>query len=152
MRIKASLLFAFLVMANCACAANDSEEISLHAKHQTNETEKNNFIGSWELVSGEYVENKNLTKSDELQLKSMKILSGSHYSYITYSKGKFYLAGGGTYTLDDNTYTEISMYTSYGAEPGRRYAFTARIDGDIWENKRVENGVMVEHEIWKRVK
>ncbi len=113
----------------------------------------NQFMGSWQLVSGEYVDDKNVTHSYEnLKLESIVVLSDTYYSFVTLSKGKFWASGVGSYSYTDEIYSEKPTYTSYDLNGRTLYTFKYRFDGDLWYKSRWENGLRMEHEVWKRIK
>lgn len=123
---------------------------ALQAFAEKNEAQS--LAGSWELVSGRYLtdENKWLTSS-EAEITSLKILNDSHYSYVSYGKGKFWAAGNGTYAATDRDYTERPIYVSYPMEKGKQYHFQYSVEGDVWTNRRMEDGKLVEEERWRRI-
>jgi len=112
-----------------------------------------NFDGAWELHSGEYVNEQNeLVKYEQLEMKSMKVISGDHFSFISHARGEFWASGGGEIEYTDNEYIEVPLYTSYQIKPGTQYTFSYKREGDFWYNERWLDGVRVEYEVWKRIK
>lgn len=113
----------------------------------------NPFVGAWELVSGSYVgEDQVVIDYAAAEVKSLKVLSDSRYSFITTAKGAFYAAGGGEYVVENGVYTETPALASHPEMIGQRYAFQYQLEGDIWTNSRWQNGVRVEWEVWKRIR
>jgi len=113
----------------------------------------NDFIGSWQLVSGEYVNDKNeLVDYADADMNSIKILSASHFSFISKSGDKFWAAGAGNYQFDDKTYTETPIHTSYAIPKGSKYSFQYEMIGDQWHNSRWKEGKRVEYEVWRKLK
>ena len=99
------------------------------------------FMGAWQLVSGEYVgEDGKLAQYKDMKLKSMKVLTDKHFSFISMKGDEFWASGGGTYIFDKEKYTEIPVHTSYEVELGIRYTFKYRLEGDKWFNSRWEGG------------
>ncbi|GMG87679.1 hypothetical protein [Biformimicrobium ophioploci] len=111
----------------------------------------NAFAGTWELVSGEYLDHKGkLTQYSDLDLKSIKIIAGDHFSFVTMSGDKFWSSGAGSFRYTDQEYVERPVYTSFSSPEGQEYVFLYEIEGDTWRNARWEDGVRVEYEIWQR--
>jgi hypothetical protein len=109
------------------------------------------LIGAWELVSGSYVgEDHTVIDYSQAGIKSLKLLTESKFSFVTTAQGVFYAAGAGDYTIGDGLYVEIPALASDAGMTGKRYQFNYQLNGDTWENSRWENGVRVEHEVWKR--
>jgi len=119
-----------------------------------NKTDPSNpFIGAWELVSGSAVNaDQSVTNYEEAGLKSIKVLSGNRFSFITSAKGTFYAAGAGEYIVENNTYAEMPALASHDVMLGQRYEFQYQLDGDTWTNSRWQDGQRVEFEVWKRVR
>jgi hypothetical protein len=115
--------------------------------------QNNPFQGTWQLTSGEYLDDTNKTITYEsLGISSQKVLSAQHFSFVSMSKGKFWSAGTGSYTYDSTKYHETPKYASYPLEDGGTYTFEYELKGDSWHNSRYRNGKRVEFEIWQRVK
>lgn len=115
----------------------------------------NPFIGTWELVEGKYRDEKDpdsqWISSKTSHITSMKIINATHFSYTSYSKGKFWGTGTGYYNFSDTDYAETPELVSYPMEKGKVYRFTYSIEGDVWTNTRTEQGRLVEHEVWRRL-
>ena len=108
--------------------------------------------GVWELVSGEYRnEHGEMVTYDSIGLKSLKIISGSHFSFTSMKGDDFWASGSGTYSFADGRYVEALKFNSFGEKPGALFAFSAELDGEYWRNSRWEEGERVEFEVWKRV-
>lgn len=112
----------------------------------------NQFTGTWQLVSGEYVNHEGqLINYESLKMESIKVITDKHFSFISHSDGKFWASGAGQYTYSDQEYTEIPRLTSFEIPATSRYQFTYEIDGNLWKNSRYENGKRVEFELWKKI-
>jgi hypothetical protein len=88
------------------------------------DTEKKNPIeGTWELVSAKYIMGDSTSEYSQKDLHSIKIITKGHFAFLTQigDRPKFtkmgndaemllaartFGAGGGTYTLEGDTYTE----------------------------------------------
>lgn len=113
---------------------------------------ENLFSGTWELVSGEYVDHEgNLINYKELNLRSVKVLSKTHFSFVTMSGDKFWSAGAGTFKYTNSEYIESPLYTSFNSSKGKQYVFKYRKDGERWFSSRWENEKRVEYEVWQRI-
>ncbi|GMM84915.1 hypothetical protein [Pseudoalteromonas sp. MTN2-4] len=111
----------------------------------------NPLKGTWEYVSGEYATPDGNVKAEAPAVTSTRIVSDTHFSYITRHSDKFAYAGGGTYVIKDNYFIETVEYGNLEDYIGRTMAFTFKIEGDLWYHTLYENGKFVESEIWKRV-
>lgn len=111
------------------------------------------MLGSWELLAGECRDENSgdQVQYPEVQCRSLKVLSETHFSFITFQYGEFYFAAGGAYRCEGEQYREQLDYASHPSMMNRTFEFQFRIDGDLWHNTRWENGVQVEHEIWRRL-
>ena len=108
--------------------------------------------GVWELVEGEYINHEGkLIQYKDLGLKSTKIISGKHFSFVTMSGEKFWSSGSGTFRTDAKQYIENPIYNSFSSPKGKEYVFRYQVENNIWLNSRWENGVRVEFETWRRV-
>ncbi|WP_286235083.1 hypothetical protein [Thalassotalea sediminis] len=113
----------------------------------------NPFIGTWQLVSGEYLnENKEIIAYSTLGIRSQKVINASHFSFVSFSDDKFWAAGTGQYSFNATQYIETPTMASYPLEGDGTYTFTYEIKGDQWHNARWHDGIRVEYEIWQKVK
>lgn len=110
------------------------------------------LVGAWELVSGTYLGDDGVHIDYEAAgIKSLKVLSERKFSFVTTARGAFYSAGGGDYAAEDGRYIETPRLASHETMLGQRFEFNYQVDGDVWTNTRWQDGVQVEHEVWKRV-
>lgn len=113
---------------------------------------ENEFNGSWELISGEYLNDDGiLIQYKDLKIKSIKVISGRHFSFVSMSGNKFWSSGAGSYRFTESEYIESPIHTSYGVTLGKEYAFTYKVENDIWYNSRWNKGKRVEFEIWNKL-
>lgn len=113
----------------------------------------NPFIGTWQLVSGEYVNDKNETISyQSIGIRSQKVISQKHFSFVTFSQDKFWAAGTGRYQFSDTTYIEQPSMASYPLEDNGIYTFRYEIKNGQWHNSRWHGTKRVKYEIWEKVK
>jgi hypothetical protein len=113
---------------------------------------ENQFSGTWKLISGEYIDHKgNLNSYKALNLRSLKVITTTHFSFVTMSGDKFWSSGAGTFTYSNSEYIESPLYTSFNSPVGKKYIFKYTFDDDKWFSSRFENGKRVEYEVWQRV-
>lgn len=113
---------------------------------------ENLFSGTWKLISGEYIDNKgSLISYEELNLHSLKVITKTHFSFVTMSGDKFWSSGTGTFKYTNSEYIESPVYTSFNSPKGKKYVFKYRVDGEKWFSSRWENDKRVEYEVWQRV-
>lgn len=112
----------------------------------------NPFIGAWELVSGFYTDEHGVQINyGAAEVKSIKVLSATKFSFTTHASGAFYAAGAGDYNVENGLYTEIPALASAPGMIGQKYVFQYELKDDTWTNSRWQEGVLVESEIWKRL-
>ena len=110
------------------------------------------FSGTWELISGEYIDNEGSLKDyGELNLRSLKVITQTHFSFVTMSGDKFWSSGAGTFTYTSSEYIEAPLFTSFNSPKGTKYVFKYKFDGDKWFSSRWEDGKRIEYEVWKKV-
>jgi hypothetical protein len=113
---------------------------------------ENLFSGTWKLISGEYINNKgNLISYEELNLRSLKIITNTHFSFITMSGDKFWSSGAGTFKYTNSEYIESPLFTSFNSPKGKKYVFKYKIEGEKWFSSRWKSDKRVEYEVWQRV-
>lgn len=108
---------------------------------------KSQLDGVWELVSGQP-----LPKG----ARDIKIISGGHFMFAAYDtgNGKPLYAAGGTYILNESSYTEHMDFASDVIATGligKDQQFTVQVDGDTFtQTGTLSNGKALS-EVWKRV-
>jgi hypothetical protein len=119
----------------------------------TNLANENPFKGTWKLIAGEYINEKNKVISySSLGISSQKVVSEHHFSFVSMANGTFWAAGTGTYQFTQTEYAETPKMASYPLNGDGTFRFRYKIDGSLWHNSRWENDVRVEYEIWQKVK
>ncbi len=117
--------------------------VSIVACKQKNETiaavqTPSELEGVWQLISGKTIEKTDTTYIDYTKGEKMiKIVTPTHFSFFRHdlNKGKdsaaaVFSAGGGTYTLKGNQYTENLEYCNARDWEGHSFSFTIAIAGD----------------------
>jgi hypothetical protein len=94
------------------------------------------LIGTWELISATTIQNDS-TRIDDLSGKRMiKIINATHFAFLNHDVNKgidslaSFVAGGGTYTLEGDFYTESLEYCNYREWEDNTFEFTMKIKGD----------------------
>lgn len=119
------------------------------ARSQTNGSHANRsqVDGTWELVSGQQLPKGTV---------DIKIISGEHFVFVAYDTetGKALYTGGGTYTLNGSSYTELVAFASDAIAPGlvgKDQPFTLKLDRDTFTQTGTLSNGRALSEVWKRV-
>lgn len=109
------------------------------------ETDKPAIVGTWKLIKGIIVEKADTTVTDYTKNQSfIKIINDTHFSFLLHDINsnkdslKTFSAGGGKYTLKDNSYTEHLEYCSDRAWEGHDFSFTVTISNDTLTQTGIE--------------
>lgn len=100
--------------------------------------------GTWKLVSATTIKGKDSTVTDYTRGQEMiKVINGSHFAFLRHdlNQGKdtaIFGAGGGTYTLSGDKYTEMLQYCNERGWEGHSFSFTVSIKGDTLLQTGVE--------------
>ena len=101
--------------------------------------------GTWKLITGTTIEKGDtVVASYTKNVSFIKIINETHFAFLQHdlNKGKDYSvmfsAGGGTYSLKDNVYTEHLEYCNDRNWEGNDFKFTLEITGDTLVQKGVE--------------
>jgi hypothetical protein len=129
------LLFASVFVLGCQAPASSPN----------NTAEPLPLVGTWQLLQGTTIENGDTTVTDYTKnLSFIKIINDTHFAFLQHdlTKGKdsatVFVAGGGTYTLQDSTYTENLAYCSAREWEGNDFSFTVTIKNDTLVQQGVE--------------
>jgi hypothetical protein len=101
--------------------------------------------GTWRLLSGTTIAKGDSTITDYAKDQSMiKIINDTHFAFLKHRLGEpkdssnQFDAGGGSYTLNGDQYTEhLDYYVDKNWE-GKPFTFTVSIDGDTLVQKGLE--------------
>ena len=102
-----------------------------------------NLNGTWQLISGTTITKGVSTVTDYTKNQQMiKIINGTHFAFLKHNTQKDsalnFDAGGGSYTLTGNKYTEhLDFYNDRNWE-GKSFNFTVAINGDTLTQKGTE--------------
>jgi hypothetical protein len=117
------------------------------------------LAGTWRLISGATITKGDTAVTDYTRGMSMiKIINGSHFAFLKHKQeapkdsSNQFDGGGGSYTLDGNTYTEHLDYYGDRNWEGKTFTFTVSISNDTLTQKGIEKveGAGVDHEIIER--
>lgn len=94
--------------------------------------------GTWKLISGTTIQEGDTTHTDYTKDQEMiKIITDTHFAFLNHdlqhgadSASASFVAGGGTYDLDGNHYTEHLDYCNYREWEGNAFEFDVKFDGD----------------------
>lgn len=128
-------MLLFAVMTSC----NDKSQAD--AQPPTNSLQ-----GTWKLLTGTVVEKGDTTITDYTTGKSfIKIINDSHFAFLLHdlNKGKdsastAFSAGGGSYSLKGNSYTEHLEYCNAREWEDHDFTFTVTINADTLIQSGVE--------------
>ena len=102
------------------------------------------LVGTWKLISGTTIVKADTTMIDYTKDQEMiKIINDSHFAFFKhdFSKGKdsvIFGAGGGSYALSGDQYTEHLDYCSDKEWENHIFTFTVSIVNDTLSQKGVE--------------
>jgi hypothetical protein len=103
------------------------------------------LVGTWRLLTGTLIEKGDTVVTDYTQKVSfIKIINDTHFAFLHHDlkRGKdaaaVFSAGGGSYTLQQNRYTERLEYCSDSAWEGHDFTFTVVVSNDTLTQTGVE--------------
>ena len=98
--------------------------------------------GTWKLLTGTLIEKGDTIVTDYTTDRSfIKIINHSHFAFLSHTLRKDttdFSAGGGSYTLTRNNYTEHLEYCSAKEWEGHDFTFTVTITNDTLIQSGVE--------------
>jgi hypothetical protein len=149
--MKTHLCIVLIIIAGCSQKQKDSEPSPIS--------------GTWKLLTGTLIENGDTTVTDYTQNVSfIKIINDHHFAFLQHdlSHGQdtanaIFVAGGGPYTLQEDTYTEFLEYCTAREWEGHDFSFTITVNNDTLTQKGMEviedQGVnRLNIEVYKKVK
>lgn len=135
-----------------ACASKEQQD-------QQQPTAAVPITGTWQLISGATITKGDTAVTDYTKgVRMIKIINGSHFAFLKHDQeapkdsSNHFDGGGGSYTLDGNTYTEHLDYYGDRNWEGKTFTFTVSISNDTLTQKGIEKveGAGVDHEIIER--
>jgi hypothetical protein len=119
--------------------------ISCETKNAKKPEAPHALVGTWKLLTGTLIEKGDTTVTDYTKNVSfIKIINNSHFAFLQHdlANGKdstaSFVAGGGTYSLNDRSYTEHLQYCSARAWEGHDFPFTISIQNDTLIQEGIE--------------
>lgn len=160
-----TLLIALLYISFNTVAINLSQEVeskniskSVHSTptEANGEGTNNKLIGSWQLVSGRYLnEHDQWVDYKDLNLVAIKVISNTHFSFTTMQIKEgvtsFWAAASGTYVIESDQYIEYPQLNSFNASSDEAFRFTFALVDNTWHSKRFDSGKLQEIEVWERL-
>jgi len=116
---------------------------------QGNETD---LVGVWR-ISGREREGK-MTEMTWGARKTLKMCTGTRFQWAAFNPEtkQFSGTGGGTYVLENGTYTEhIEFFSRDNSRVGMHLSFDAQVTGKEWDHSGLSSKGAPIHEIWKNV-
>jgi hypothetical protein len=119
--------------------------VACNSKPVTTEANQIPLEGTWKLLSGTLIEKGDTVITDYTKSVSfIKIINKTHFSFLKHdlNKGKdstaAFDAGGGTYSLIGNAYTENLDYCNARDWEGNSFKFTISIHNDTLIQEGIE--------------
>lgn len=129
------LLFIFVFFISCEMKTNKNSNEKLEIP----------IVGTWKLLSGTLIEKGDTSITDYTKnISFIKIINDTHFSFLQHdlNKGKdstaSFVAGGGSYTLNDSLYTEHLEYCSAREWEGNDFSFVVEIKNDTLIQQGIE--------------
>lgn len=124
--------------------------------HQENKVKASALTGSWQLVSGQYLDDKaQWVDYQSLHLSAIKVIVAGHFSFTTMKtvagESTFWAAGAGRFEDNGHEYKEIIELNSFGVATGTEFVFRYQLKGEQWHTKRFEQGELKEVEVWQKL-
>lgn len=127
------VLISFMTFSGCG-------KMGTPLKHEPSE-----IVGTWQLVSGTVIQGEDTTVTDYTKGQEMiKIINDTHFAFLRHDlkaaedSNKVFVAGGGTYTIKGNIYTEHLEYFTLREWEGNSFELAFTINGDTLITKGVE--------------
>ncbi len=103
------------------------------------------IVGTWKLISGTVIQGGDTTFTDFTQGQEMiKIINETHFAFLRHDlnakedSSKMFVAGGGTYTISGNKYTEHLDFFTIREWEGNHFELEFSIQGDTLITKGIE--------------
>ena len=103
------------------------------------------IAGTWQLITGTVIEKGDTTVTDYTKdISFIKIINETHFAFLQHDlkkgqdSGAVFVAGGGSYSLSDSSYTEHLEYCSARNWEGNDFKFAISIKGDTLIQRGVE--------------
>lgn len=135
--MKTILSLAILATAFASCFEKPSETVAVSTQMS--------IEGTWQLFSGTLIEKGDTTVTDYTKnISFIKIINESHFAFLQHDLNKgedslaVFVAGGGSYSLNDSLYTEHLEYCTARKWEGNDFEFTVALQNDTLVQSGVE--------------
>ena len=136
-----------LALSVLSCGTSSTEEAPIKDSATTERNAKISLPieGTWKLISATTIKKTDTTVTDFTKGQEMiKVINGSHFAFLRHdmNQGKdtaIFGAGGGTYTLSGDQYTELLQYCNERGWEGHTFSFTVSVNEDTLLQTGVEN-------------
>jgi 6-phosphogluconolactonase (cycloisomerase 2 family) len=118
-------------------------------------TKSSSLIGTWELASYKYGDQKEFSDYPKNR-RRIKMITDTHFLWfeLDTSTKEIQIGAGGSYSFIDDTYIESQDFSGEGmkAYAGTKHTFTVRVEGDKFiQSGGLSSGLKIE-EVWHRLK
>lgn len=139
--------FIAMMMFLLSCGTSSTQETAINDSSAASQVAQtpSPIEGTWKLVSATTIKKTDTTVTDFTKGQEMiKVINGSHFAFLRHdmNQGKdtaIFGAGGGTYTLSGDKYTELLQYCNERGWEGHTFTFTVSIKEDTLLQTGVEN-------------
>ncbi|MES2648435.1 MAG: hypothetical protein V4717_16270 [Bacteroidota bacterium] len=135
MKIK----IAFVILTTCLFSCKGETDGDAAKQSPTS------LVGTWKLITGTVIEKGDTTVTDYTKNISFhKIINDTHFAFLQHdlNKGKdstaSFTSGGGSYSLNDSSYTEHLEYCSARNWEGNDFKFTVVVKNDTLIQSGIE--------------
>jgi len=148
MKRTAIAIVAMLVLGVASCHTGQRAQ-------QEPGTKSGSLLGTWELVSYKYGDQKEFADfpKDRHRVKMITETQAIWFEFPTSTK-EIQAGAGGAYSLVGDTYTESKDFAIGGMMGylGKKHVYTVRLEGDrLTQSGALSDGLKIE-EVWHRVK
>lgn len=118
-------------------------------------TIRSSLLGTWELVSYKYGDQKDFADYPK-DRRRIKMITETHSIWFEFpmSTKEIQAGAGGSYSLSGNTYTESKDFAIGGMMGylGKKHVYTVRVEDDkFYQSGALSDGLKIE-EVWHRIK
>lgn len=150
------LLLPALMLASCQSSSSTGANAAGTNAATANTGGAINLDGTWRLLTGLTITKGDTVVTDYTKGKNMiKVINGTHFAFLSHDVGEpkdssnHFDAGGGSYELNGNQYTEhLDFYSDKNWE-GKPFTFTVKLSGDtlIQQGQEKVEGTNIDREI-----